>query len=91
LVPPPRGPGANVFFIDLRGGPYISDMIQIDPLLRSKDLLLFSRGRELDTKLVHQNWPDATPCGGGEWIEQWCLGVPRAAGRAMPHFSPGAL
>jgi hypothetical protein len=92
LVPPAQGPGANVFFVDLRGGPYISDMIQIDPLLRSKDLLLFSRGNELDTELVRQNWPNASPCGGTEWIEQWCLGVSRAAngGRAMPHFSPGA-
>jgi hypothetical protein len=90
LVPPPRRPGANIYFIDPRGGYYIADMIQIDPRLRSEDLLLFSRASQLNADLMRQNWPEATRCGGRLWVEQWCVGAssPSATddGGSLPRF-----
>jgi hypothetical protein len=74
LVPLPLRPGNNVYFIDTRGGKYIADEIQIDPLLRSQDLVLSSRGNSLDAELVRQNWPGAEKSGSGRWVEQWYLG-----------------
>jgi len=55
-LPPPKRPGNNVYFIHPQGGFYVADMIQIDPLLRERDLLLASRGAELDSQLIRQNW-----------------------------------
>jgi hypothetical protein len=91
MLPPVRRPGGNVFFVDPRGGYYIADMIQMDPGLRSKDFILFSRGSDLDSALVHENWPAATPCGGRPWIEQWCLGEAQPSGGegSLAHFSAG--
>lgn len=83
LISPPRRPGNNVYFIDPRGGDYIADEIQIDPLLRSHDLLLSSRGSALDAKLMRQNWPGAQKLVGGRWFEQWYLG-PQDRRVAMP-------
>jgi hypothetical protein len=52
----------------------MSDMIQIDPQLRSPDLLLASRGKKLDAELIHQNWPNAEVINHGFWAQQWYLG-----------------
>jgi hypothetical protein len=73
MVPAPKRPGGNVYFIDFRGGYYLADMIQIDPLLRSEDLYLATRGSELDEQLVKNNWPRAVPCGSAPGVVQWCL------------------
>jgi hypothetical protein len=73
-LPPPKRPGNNVYFIHPRGGFYVADMVQIDPLLRDRDLLLVSHGAELDTQLIRQNWPDAVKIGGGRAADQWYLG-----------------
>ena len=37
-LPPPQRPGNNVYFIHPRGGFYVADMVQMDPLLRDRDL-----------------------------------------------------
>jgi hypothetical protein len=73
-LPPPRRPGNNVYFIHPMGGFYVADMIQIDPLLRGRDLLLASRGAELDTQLIRQNWPSAIKIASSETADQWYLG-----------------
>jgi hypothetical protein len=73
-LPPPKRPGNNVYFIHPRGGFYVADMVQIDPLLRERDLLLVSHGAELDTELIRQNWPDAVKIAGGRAADQWYLG-----------------
>ena len=73
MVPAAKRPGGNVFFIDFRGGYYIADMIQMDPLLRSEDLYLATRGSDLDERLVKRNWPSAVQCGSAPGVVQWCL------------------
>lgn len=73
-IPPPRRPGNNVYFVHPRGGFYIADMVQIDPLLRDRDLLLVSRGDQLDAELIRRNWPDAVQVAGGPTAAQWYLG-----------------
>ena len=80
---PPRRPGNNVYFIHPRGGFYVADMVQIDPLLRNPDLLLASRGAELDAKMIHENWPDAMKIDSGPPYDQWYLG-PLDQRRAAP-------
>ncbi len=50
-LPKPRRPGNNVYFIRDSGGFYTGDLVQMDPMLRETDLLLFSRGPELDAEL----------------------------------------
>jgi hypothetical protein len=80
---PPRRPGNNVYFIHPRGGFYVADMVQIDPLLRDPDLLLASRGAELDAKMIHENWPDAIKIDSGSPQDQWYLG-PLDQRRAAP-------
>jgi hypothetical protein len=56
------------------GGFYVTDMIQFDPWLRDQDLFLVSHGRELDAKLVRQNWPNAVEVATGSAADQWYLG-----------------
>jgi hypothetical protein len=73
-LPPPRRPGNNVYFIRPRGGFYVADMVQIDPSLRDPDLLLVSRGTELDAMMINENWPDAIKIGSGPSYDQWYLG-----------------
>ncbi|MEP6547857.1 MAG: hypothetical protein ABJD53_10365 [Gammaproteobacteria bacterium] len=73
-IPPPRRPGNNVYFIHPRGGFYVADMVQMDPLLRDRDLVLVSRGAQLDAELIRRNWPDAVEIGGGPTADQWYLG-----------------
>jgi hypothetical protein len=72
-LPDPSRPGRNVYFVrDI--GFYAADLVQMDPLLRTSDLILFSRGRKLDAELRRQNWPDAVLIGRGPSIEQWNVG-----------------
>jgi hypothetical protein len=73
-IPPPRRPGNNVYLIQPGAGSYMSDMIQIDPLLRDRDLLLASRGGRMDAELLRQNWPDAVKVGENSRAQQWYLG-----------------
>jgi hypothetical protein len=73
-LPPPKRPGNNVYFIHPRGGFYVADMVQIDPLLRNRDLLLASRGADQDTQLIRRNWPSAVKIASGRAADQWYLG-----------------
>jgi hypothetical protein len=73
LAPPAR-PGNNVYFIHPQGGFYTADMVQIDPLLRDRDLLLVSRGSDLDARLILQNWPNAVRIPSARAADQWYLG-----------------
>lgn len=67
-------PGDNIFFVHPKGGFYVADMVQIDPLLRDRNLILVSRGKQLDTELVQENWPTAVKVFSGLSSDQWYLG-----------------
>jgi hypothetical protein len=73
-LPRPLTPGNNIFFIHPKGGFYVADMVQIDPLLRDRNLTLVSRGSQLDTELVQENWPTAVKVFAGQSSDQWYLG-----------------
>jgi len=73
-LPDLRKPGNDVYFIRIPGGFYSADLVQMDPLLRDEDLILNSRGPELDAKLRRQNWPTATLVGTRFHVEEWNLG-----------------
>ena len=84
---PPRRPGNNIYFIHPLGGGYLADMIQVDPLLKNKDLLLVSHGAVLDTQMIQRNWPAAVKVSGSRAADQWYLGtedqrraIPRSRG-----------
>jgi hypothetical protein len=72
-LPPPRR-GNNVYFVS-DGGFYRADLVQLDPLLRDNDLILFSGGDALDAELVRQNWPTAVLAERGLGVEEWNLGA----------------
>ncbi len=74
-LPPPQRPGNNVYFIHPRGGFYVADMVQFDPLLRDQDLKLVSHGAALDAELIRQNWPSATKIASQRAADQWYLGA----------------
>jgi hypothetical protein len=86
-IPKPQRPGNNVYFIRADGAFYSADLVQIDPLLRDRDLLLFSRGPELDGELRRQNWPTAVRVAHGFGVEEWNLG-PNDQRRPSPYV-PG--
>lgn len=87
MLPPDKRPGGNVYFIDVLGGHYIADMIQMDPSLCSADLHLASRGRGLDDQLIRRNWPNAVWCGSAPGVVQWCLpDAPTPAAGAVDSF-----
>jgi hypothetical protein len=88
MLPPAKRPGGNVYFIDFRGGYYIADMIQMDPLLRSDDLYLASWGSGLDEGLIQRYWPGAARCGGAPGVVQWCLGDAPAHAAGSGGFIP---
>ncbi len=95
-LPAPRRPGNNVYFIHPRGGFYVADMVQIDPLFREPDLLLVSRGADLDARLIRRNWPGAVRIASDRAADQWYLGPQdrRVPGRnGQPHFEflPGPI
>jgi hypothetical protein len=71
---PPRRPGNNIYFVHPLGGFYVADMVQFDPFLRDRDLLLVSHGAELDDQLVRQNWPNAVKISSTRAADQWYLG-----------------
>jgi hypothetical protein len=73
-LPPPQRPGNNVYFIHPRGGFYVADMVQMDPLLRNADLFLVSHGASMDGQFVRQNWPSAIKMPGARAADQWYLG-----------------
>jgi hypothetical protein len=73
-VAQPKRPGNNIYFIHPLAGFYVADMVQFDPLLRDRDLLLVSHGEKLDAQLVQGNWPHAVKVAGGQGAEQWYLG-----------------
>ena len=73
-LPKPRRPGNDVYFVRADRGFYLPDLVQMDPMLRTQDLILFSRGPEMDAELRRQNWPGATLAERGFGIEEWNLG-----------------
>ena len=73
-LPPAKRPGNNVYFIHPRGGFYVADLVQMDPLLRDRDLLLVSRGADLDAELIRRNWPNAVKVASAGAADQWYLG-----------------
>lgn len=73
-LPPPQRPGNNVYFIHPRGGFYVADRVQFDPLLRDRDLKFVSHGAQLDAELIRQNWPAAVEVAGTRAADQWYLG-----------------
>ena len=90
-LPPPQRPGNNVYFIHPRGGFYVADMVQVDPLLRDRDLKLVSHGAQLDAEFIHRNWPNAVPVVSAPVADQWYLGprdqrVPIIGRAAEKHF-----
>jgi hypothetical protein len=84
-LPPAQRPGNNVYFIHPRGGFYVADMVQFDPLLRDSDLKLVSHGAALDTQFIRQNWPAAVKVAGTPAADQWYLGP---QDRRVPISSP---
>jgi len=94
-LPPPRRPGNNVYFIHPRGGFYVADMVQFDPLLRDRDLKLVSHGAQLDADLIRQNWSAAVKVATTRAADQWYLGpqdqrVPITGRAAERHFAISA-
>jgi hypothetical protein len=73
-LPKAKRPGNDVYFMRASGGFYLADLVQMDPLLRAQDLVLFSRGPELDAELRRQNWPTAVLAERGFGVEEWNLG-----------------
>jgi hypothetical protein len=71
---PPLRPGNNIYFVHPLSGFYVADMVQFDPFLRDRDLLLVSHGAELDDQLVLQNWPNAVKISSTRAADQWYLG-----------------
>jgi hypothetical protein len=71
---PPLRPGNNIYLVHPLGGFYVADMVQFDPFLRDRDLLLVSHGAELDDQLVLQNWPNAVKISSTRAADQWYLG-----------------
>jgi hypothetical protein len=72
-LPKPHRPGNNVYFVRV-GGFYLADLVQMDPLLRADDLILFSAGPVMDARLLRQNWPAATLVDAGFGVQEWNLG-----------------
>jgi hypothetical protein len=90
-LPIAKRPGDNVYFLHPRGGFYVADMVQIDPLLRDTDLFLVSHGSELDERLIRQNWPGAALIARTLAADQWYLGpqdqrVPISGEKTQKHF-----
>jgi hypothetical protein len=87
----PKRPGNNIYFIHPLRGFYVADMVQFDPLLRDRDLLLVSHGTDLDARFVEGNWPNAVKIGEGPTAGQWYLGpmdvrVPIPGSRGQKQF-----
>lgn len=87
-IPQAKRPGNNVYFVHPRGGFYVADLVQIDPLLRNQDLLLVSHGADEDTRLIRRNWPSAVKIFSGRAVDQWYLG-PRDQRFSLPGEKSG--
>jgi hypothetical protein len=90
-LPTAKRPGNNVYFIHPRGGFYVADMVQLDPLLRDVDLFLISHGSVLDERLIRRNWPNAALVTRDRAADQWYLGpqdqrVPISGKETQKHF-----
>jgi hypothetical protein len=90
-LPAAKRPGNNVYFIHPRGGFYVADMVQVDPLLRQPDLFFVSHGSELDERLIRRNWPNAALIARTHAADQWYLGpqdqrVPISGKETQKHF-----
>jgi hypothetical protein len=87
----PERPGNNLYFIHPRGGFYVADMVQIDPLLRDPDLIMVSRGAALDSEMTLENWPGAVKIASVPAYDQWYLGPVdvRHAGSLIPPSAAG--
>ncbi len=85
-LPKPQRPGNNVYFLRATSGFYLADLVQVDPLLRAEDLVLFSRGPMLDAELRRRNWPMAVLVERGSGMEEWNLGPKdqRQASKELP-------
>ena len=71
----PLRPGNNIYFVKADSGFYMGDTVQIDPQLRDQDLILASRGVDLDSALILSNWPQArNMVSGAGGTGQWNLG-----------------
>jgi hypothetical protein len=70
-LPKPQRPNRYVYFVREAGGFYEADLVQMDPLLRGPDLILFSRGASMDAELRKQNWPEAVLVAHTASIDQW--------------------
>lgn len=73
-LPTPRRPGNNIYFVKVTNGFYAADLVQMDPRLRSDDLILASQGPQLDAELRRQNWPTAMLVDRGFSVEEWHMG-----------------
>jgi hypothetical protein len=58
-LPAARQADAHFIFVDLRGGYYVWDLVQNDPFLRNRPMLLYSRGFDADRALMAARYPDA--------------------------------
>jgi hypothetical protein len=74
-LPPPRRPGSNVYFVRAgTPGFYLGDLVQMDPLLRQPDLILFSPGPGEEAQMRRQNWPSTKLVARRFGVEEWYLG-----------------
>lgn len=72
--PARQGPGNNVVFVKTEGASYVADLVQIDPFLRDRDLLLVSQGAQRDGDFMHRNWPEAVRTDRNFYMDVWHLG-----------------
>jgi hypothetical protein len=74
-LPRPRRPGNNVYFVRATmPGFYLADLVQMDPLLRDQDVILFSHGASAEERIRRDNWPGATLAARRPDVEEWHLG-----------------
>jgi hypothetical protein len=60
-LPPAVRPGNNVYFVRANTPAfYLADLVQMDPLLRQPDLILFSPGPDAAARMRRENWPNTT-------------------------------
>jgi len=74
-LPTPTRPGSNVYFVRAKApGFYVADLVQMDPLLRQPDLILYSPGPDAEAELRRENWPSAKLVARRLAVEEWHLG-----------------
>jgi hypothetical protein len=55
---PKYGDSAEVVIVNPANGYYVEDLVQNDPMLRNRPILLVSNGRKNDDTMMAQNFPD---------------------------------